>query len=134
MAEWEYLTIKQLADMLQLNQPTVRNWVNAGELEYVKIGRAKHIPRRAAVALAGGTGWEMPELLTVAQVAELLRLNPQTIRNWIDAGTFPAMHIGRRVRIKRADLDAFIAGNRTPSAQQLLGEHGPPAGRDGQVP
>lgn len=47
--------------------------------------------------------------LTVNQVAEILRLNPQTIRNWINAGKLPALHIGRRVRINREDLDAFIA-------------------------
>jgi excisionase family DNA binding protein len=108
MAEWEWLTIKELADLLQLNQETVRNRVNRGELEYVKRGRAKYIPRAAAVKLAGGTGMEMPEVLTVAQVADILRLNPQTVRNWIDAGTFPAIRIGRRVRIKRDDLEAFV--------------------------
>lgn len=114
VAEWEYLKIKELAALLQLNQQTVRNWVNAGELEYVKIGRAKHIPRRAAVRLAGGTGWEMPELLTVTQVAEILKLNPQTIRNWIDAGTLPAVRVGgRRVRIKRKDPDNFVAHRST---------------------
>jgi excisionase family DNA binding protein len=52
--EWESLTIKELADLLQLNQETVRNWVNAGELEYIQVGGAKRIPRHAAVALAGG--------------------------------------------------------------------------------
>jgi hypothetical protein len=26
--------------------------------------------------------------------ARLLKLNQQTIRNWIDAGTLPAMHVG----------------------------------------
>jgi excisionase family DNA binding protein len=46
--------------------------------------------------------------LTVAEVAEILRLNPQTVRNWIDAGTLPAIRIGRRVRIKRADLDRIL--------------------------
>jgi excisionase family DNA binding protein len=47
----------------------------------------------------------MPEL----QVAELLRVTEQTARNWIDAGTLPAMHIGRRVRIKAADIDRMLA-------------------------
>jgi excisionase family DNA binding protein len=74
MVEWESLTIRELADRLQLHQATVRNWVNAGELEYIQVGRAKRIPRHAAVALAGGDGHEMPELMTVAQVAELLRV------------------------------------------------------------
>jgi excisionase family DNA binding protein len=82
--------IKELADLLQLNQQTVRNMVNRGELEFVKIGRTKFIPREAAVKLAGGTGLEMPELLTVEQVAELLKLSKATLWNWINAGTFPA--------------------------------------------
>jgi len=47
--------------------------------------------------------------LTVAEVAEILRLNPQTVRNWIDAGSLPAIRVGRRVRIKRVDLDRILA-------------------------
>ncbi len=51
----------------------------------------------------------MDEFLTVAEVAELLKLNPQTIRNWIDNGQLPAVRVGqRRVRIKRTDLDRLI--------------------------
>jgi len=50
----------------------------------------------------------MDELLTVAEVAGILKLNQQTVRNWIDAGSLPAVRIGRRVRIRRADLDALI--------------------------
>jgi excisionase family DNA binding protein len=48
------------------------------------------------------------EFLTVAEVAELLKLNQQTVRNWIDAGKLLATRAGnRRVSIARADLDAF---------------------------
>jgi excisionase family DNA binding protein len=50
----------------------------------------------------------MEELLTVAEVASILKLNQQTIRNWIDAGTLPAVRIGRSVRIKRSDFDRFL--------------------------
>ncbi|HET9094920.1 MAG TPA: helix-turn-helix domain-containing protein [Solirubrobacteraceae bacterium] len=46
--------------------------------------------------------------LTVAEVADVLRLNPQTVRNWIDAGSLPAVRIGRRVRIKKSDLDRIV--------------------------
>lgn len=46
--------------------------------------------------------------LTVAEVADLLRLNQQTVRNWIDAGSLPAVRVGRRVRIKRSDLDRIL--------------------------
>jgi excisionase family DNA binding protein len=49
------------------------------------------------------------ELLTVAEVAELLKLNQQTIRNMLDRGDLPAVRVGtRRVRILRSDLDEFI--------------------------
>jgi excisionase family DNA binding protein len=55
------------------------------------------------------TGGEFEEsFLTVAEVAELLRLNQQTVRNWIDAGTLPAIRVGRRVRIKRSDLNRIL--------------------------
>ena len=47
--------------------------------------------------------------LTVAEVAGLLRLNQQTVRNWIDQGSLPAVRVGRRVRIKRSDLDRVVA-------------------------
>ena len=45
------------------------------------------------------------EFLTVAEVAEMLKLNQQTVRNWIDQRTLPAVRVGRRVRIRRSDLD-----------------------------
>jgi excisionase family DNA binding protein len=49
-------------------------------------------------------------LLTVEQVAGLLRLNKQTVYNWIDASSLPAVNVGgRRVRIKRTELD-HVAG------------------------
>jgi excisionase family DNA binding protein len=46
--------------------------------------------------------------LTVAEVAETLKLNQQTVRNWIDRGELPAVRVGRRVRIKRADFDRLL--------------------------
>ncbi|MGI8413106.1 MAG: helix-turn-helix domain-containing protein [Solirubrobacteraceae bacterium] len=68
--------------------------------------------------------------LTVAEVADLLKLNQQTVRNWIDQGSLPALRVGRRVRIKRSDFerlldDGYRAGagsagrNQTPSAEDF---------------
>jgi excisionase family DNA binding protein len=47
--------------------------------------------------------------LTVAEVADMLKLNQQTVRNWIDQGSLPALRVGRRVRIKRSDLERVLA-------------------------
>jgi putative molybdopterin biosynthesis protein len=51
--------------------------------------------------------------LTVAEVADLLKLNQQTVRNWIDRGELPAYRVGRRVRIARADFDAKVSAGAT---------------------
>lgn len=47
-------------------------------------------------------------LLTVPQVAAELQVTAQTIRNWIDHGTLPAVRIGRAYRVRRADVDALL--------------------------
>ena len=62
----------------------------------------------------------MDEFLTVKEVAELLKLNEQTLRNMIDRGELPAVRVGsRRVRIRQSDLDAFLgAGETSPAADE----------------
>ena len=61
----------------------------------------------------------MDDLLTVNDVASILKLNPQTVRNWIDQGQLPAVHVGRRVRIRRADFDALIESSYVRSPTRL---------------
>jgi excisionase family DNA binding protein len=57
------------------------------------------------------------EYLTVAEVAGILKLNQQTVRNWIDRGELPALRVGRRVRILRSDFDTLLenAGGSKPA-------------------
>jgi excisionase family DNA binding protein len=47
-------------------------------------------------------------LLTVDDIARILKLNPQTVRNWIDQGYLRAIRIGRSVRIHRTEFDRLI--------------------------
>jgi excisionase family DNA binding protein len=57
--------------------------------------------------------------LTVADVAELLKLNQQTVRNWIDAGELAAIRVGaRRVRVRESDLEKFIASSTTSTIRR----------------
>ena len=53
------------------------------------------------------------EFLTVAEVASLLRLNEQTVCNWIADMKLPAVRIGRRVRVARSDLDHLVQSGYT---------------------
>jgi excisionase family DNA binding protein len=65
--------------------------------------------------------------LTVAEVAEILKLNQQTVRNWIDQGSLPALRVGRRVRIKRSDLERILDDAYTGTGGQSSAEAGPSA-------
>jgi len=65
--------------------------------------------------------------LTVAEVAGILKLNQQTVRNWIDQGSLPALRVGRRVRIRRSDFERILAEGYTGPS----GESGGTAGTSG---
>jgi excisionase family DNA binding protein len=65
--------------------------------------------------------------LTVAEVAGMLKLNQQTVRNWIDQGSLPALRVGRRVRIKRSDFDRVLAEAYTVGGTSGLRSDGPSA-------
>ncbi len=46
----------------------------------------------------------------MAEVAELLKVNPQTVYNTLERGNLPSVRFGpRRVRIRRSDLEQLIA-------------------------
>ncbi len=53
--------------------------------------------------------------LTPADVATLLATTPSTVHRAIARGDLPAVRYGRLVRIRRDDLDAFIARFSTDS-------------------
>lgn len=57
-----------------------------------------------------------PDLLTIPEAAEVLRISASTLRGWITAGTGPrTVRIGRLVRIDREDLTRFITERKNGS-------------------
>ena len=46
-------------------------------------------------------------LLTLSEAAEVLRLSPRTVRDYVQRGEIEGRIIGGRWRFRRADLDAF---------------------------
>jgi excisionase family DNA binding protein len=49
-----------------------------------------------------------PHLLTVPEVAEILRVSPRTVRRMIDDKRLPVVRFGRAVRVRVEALTAFI--------------------------
>jgi excisionase family DNA binding protein len=47
-------------------------------------------------------------LLTLREAAEILRLNPRTVRTYVQRGEIEARIIGGRWRFRRTDLDSFF--------------------------
>jgi excisionase family DNA binding protein len=47
-------------------------------------------------------------LLTLREAAEVLRLSPRTLREYLKRGEISGKIIGKRWRFRRADLDAFF--------------------------
>lgn len=74
----------------------------------------------------------LDEFMTVAEVATILKLNPQPLRNWTDAGTLPTVRVGRRVRINRFDFDMFVQAAYSGVGAALPGD--PERIWDGSVP
>jgi excisionase family DNA binding protein len=56
------------------------------------------------------------EILTAAEIAELLKLNQQTVRNMIDRSDLRAVRVrSRRVRVRRSDLHSFLGAGTSPN-------------------
>ena len=59
-------------------------------------------------------------LLTLREAAEVLRLNPRTVREYVNRGEIEGRIIGGRWRFRRADLDAFFEN--APSEWDFAGK------------
>ncbi len=50
----------------------------------------------------------LAEVMTVSEVAQFLRVNPQTVYRKAKAGELPAVRIGRAIRFRRSELEAWL--------------------------
>lgn len=48
------------------------------------------------------------QLLTVNEVAELMRVSNMTIYRLIKSGELPATRVGRSYRLRQADVDGYL--------------------------
>ena len=56
------------------------------------------------------------ELLTVPEIAAMLRLNEQTVRRWLRDGTLPGFRIGQNRkagwRARRSEVEQYLEAQR----------------------
>ena len=55
---------------------------------------------------------KIPVLLTVAEVAEQLRIHKSVMYDWLRRGDIAYCRVGRLIRIRESDLALFIKRNR----------------------
>jgi excisionase family DNA binding protein len=56
-----------------------------------------------------GRGSATGPLLTVAEVADVLRVSNMTVYRLIKGGEIPALRVGKNYRIRQHDLEAYLA-------------------------
>lgn len=62
------------------------------------------------------------ELLSTAEAGRYARVAPRSIRRWLVQGKLQALHAGRGLRIRRADLDKLMCRGRRRTAAELTPE------------
>ena len=63
---------------------------------------------------------ELPPMMNLIQVADVLDVSVSTVRNWIQEGTLPAYRLGPRlIRVMVSDLNALISAMDNPEEIEL---------------
>ena len=80
--------------------------------------------------MTGSVDW-----LSTADAAKALGITPRTLYRFINQGDLPAYRFGRVIRVKRADVDAFIEASRIApgTLDHLSPDSGPAAAEDADV-
>ncbi len=70
----------------------------------------KQLEGRQGIDFAGDAG-QQPRLLTKTEVADYAQCTTRCIDNWMRRGYLPYFKIGRTVRFKVADVDAYLSNH-----------------------
>ncbi|MDO9486646.1 MAG: helix-turn-helix domain-containing protein [Actinomycetota bacterium] len=58
------------------------------------------------------------DLLTVEQAADYLNITEHFVRRLIRERRIPFLKVGRLVRLRRSDIDAYLAGRLVPAVRR----------------
>lgn len=109
--EGDYLTAKQVAEILGVHPVTVRLWCRKRKIERRRIGRVWEIPKRA-VLRRGRTEMPPPLLsmpyLSIPKAAHLLGISQHTLRRWCKIGKVPCRKMGRNYQLSRRTINELM--------------------------
>lgn len=97
----QYLTIREVGDLLKVSERTVRRWVGAGDLPAVKIGRSVRIRRADIDSRSPEPSGKPSSSAQEGQLAVLARARDLR-RKMADPGAESSVEILREVRLERA--------------------------------
>lgn len=118
------LKVGDVAHFLGVRPSTVRKWVRSGRLPAVVEGRTVRVfkPVFEEFLRRGTTQFarDLPEFLTAAEVADILRVHRSTIYYLIRRRDMAAVWVGRSPRVPSSELRRFIeqGGTRASSDHQ----------------
>ena len=64
----------------------------------------------------GGAG---VEYLTPQEAAEMVRVRAETVRTWVRGGDLPGHYAGRKLLIRRDELEAYLARGKEPTSREV---------------
>jgi excisionase family DNA binding protein len=63
---------------------------------------------------------DQQRLLTVADVTAWLQISRDWLYDEVEAGKFPVVRVGRRLRFRTTDIQQYLDGTWTPPRQRAL--------------
>ncbi len=73
---------------------------------------------RASAAVERGEGDRPPRLLTVEDVRAELNIGRTLVYRLVERGALPVVRVGRALRVRPADFEAYLEANLCPSPRR----------------
>lgn len=109
-----YVTAEEFAKTCGVSRNTIRVWIRRGKLQWVlKIGNDWWIdvsnkkPERKKRAQKSNSK-PTKSLYFVEEIAEMLEVNPETVRRWIRTGVLKWTNRNHGYRVSREDLEDYV--------------------------
>lgn len=102
----EFYTIKEVAEKLGLSTGTVTKLIASGKIKSVKVGKSVRVPDSAFEEFEMAGKIRKPkDTFTVAEVADMFKITPQTVRKFIHSKQIKAVKHGRSFYIPKSEIE-----------------------------